>query len=92
MYVPYPQRPHYKMSIVVRTDRTPEGLVPAIRHAVTTNGVVLFEQEDLVRFVGRDGKVLKEVKSARAGRGAGKVAFYAVKPNGHVHLYDARGR
>ena len=34
MYVPYRQRPHYKMSIVVRGDAASEALVPAIRKSV----------------------------------------------------------
>jgi WD40 repeat protein len=75
-------------------DRTGTRLAsfPAARHVATGDGVLVFAAADQVRFLGPDGSLVAGTEAVHADVGVGPVAFYAVKPDGQVWLFDARGR
>ncbi|MHC4729368.1 MAG: WD40 repeat domain-containing protein [Planctomycetota bacterium] len=65
---------------------------PAAPYEVTAGGVLTFPAPGQVRFVGADGKVVRELAAEHAGVAAGARAFFAITADGRVRLYDRRGR
>jgi len=64
---------------------------PPTPHDVTGGGLLLL-LEGQVRFVGADGRVLRELAAMRGGVGAGDIVFYAFTPDGKVRWYDRAGK
>jgi len=64
---------------------------PLSPRVVTAGGLLLLPEGQL-RFVGGDGKVLREMAVVRGGAGAGDIAYHAFTADGRVRWYDRTGK